>query len=144
FEISAVTGPDTSREGRIVRPEKAANAARTSWMSAFSHAMVMRGCCERCCIDTKRDVPNVGSRRGSLTLDVVDRASLVTTRAARSATVFVGTSKPTCQVVTRLLLPSMDTRTSCFPRTTEYGLALSSVRPTRTMVFRNCELRTAT
>src|SRR3954464_11015335 len=45
--ISAVIVASTPRAGMIVRPENAANAARTSRMSAFSQAIVMRGCC--CC-----------------------------------------------------------------------------------------------
>src|SRR5437016_1637443 len=46
--ISAVTVASTPFAGMIVRPEKAANAASTSRMSAFSHAIVM-GCCGGCC-----------------------------------------------------------------------------------------------
>src|SRR6266550_2795680 len=46
--ISAVTVASTPFAGMMVRPENAANAASTSRMSAFSQAIVMRGCCGCC------------------------------------------------------------------------------------------------
>src|SRR5881628_1343490 len=109
-------------------------------MSAFSQAMVMRGCCERCCMEAKRDdIGGVSRRPGSLTLNVDDRDSVVSTFVARSASVVLGTSKPTCHGPTWLLWPSTATRTSCLPRTMVYGLAESSVSTTRTTFFRYCE-----
>ena len=46
--ISAVIVASTPFAGMIVRPENAANAASTSRMSAFSQAIVIRGCCGCC------------------------------------------------------------------------------------------------
>src|SRR5688500_12415113 len=50
--ISADTLPETFFDGMIVRPEKAANWAMTSVIGAFSHAIVIRGCCDTCCAVT--------------------------------------------------------------------------------------------